>query len=249
MKKVIVPLAIYQSERIIPIYGIRSTYIQKLIKYNLLPVFVAPVMNRKQIEEVYNFCSGVYFIGGEDFNPSIYGQKKHPKTVVTEGKRDGLEIWLLRKALKDRKPFLGICRGIQALAIADGGSLIQHIPDKFPNENHNRNKSYDDLLTSMKHPVLIEKDSRVYKLINRQKVLVNSYHHQAVDQPGNNLRIVGKSEVGVTEILEHEDRNYFCIGIQSHPEAEKSIFFEKIFQEFARECKVAGKIAEKIAGD
>lgn len=205
------------------------------MRYNLLPIFVSPVMSWAQIEKIYHLCQGVYFIGGEDFDPLLYGQKKHPKTVVTEKKRDVLEIKLLKKTLKDRKPFLGICRGIQALAIAAGGSLIQHLPDEFPGENHSPNHCYDDLLTSQKHLVFIEKDSRVYKLIKQRKVTVNSYHHQAVDQPGESLRIVGKSPAGVVEVLEHEDGNYFCIGIQSHPEAEESGSFEKIFQEFARE--------------
>lgn len=229
------PLSIYQSERVIPIYGIRPTYIQKLTKYNLLPIFVSPSMGWVQIEEIYNLCQGAYFIGGDDFSPSLYGQKIHPKTTVTEEKRDDVEIRLLKQILKDRKPFLGICRGIQALAITSGGSLIQHIPDKFSQENHNPNKCYDDLLTSVKHTVFIEKDSKVYKLIKQRKVMVNSYHHQAVDRPGKDLRIVGKSPAGVAEVLEHEDGDYFCIGIQSHPEAEESGFFEKIFQEFAKE--------------
>jgi putative glutamine amidotransferase len=228
-------MAIYQNERIIPIHGIRPTYIQKLIKYNLLPIFVSPSMSWVQIEEIYKLCDGVYFIGGEDFNPSLYGQKKHPKTMATEKKRDSIEIRLLKQALKDRKPFLGICRGIHALAIACGGSLIQHIPDRFPKENNNPNKCYDDLLTSAKHPVFIKKDSKVYKLIKKREAMVNSFHHQAVDRPGKGLRIVGKSPSGVVEILEHEDADYFCIGIQSHPEAEENSPFEKIFQEFAKE--------------
>lgn len=235
MKTVIVPLATYQNERLVPIYGIRSTYIQKLVKYDLLPIFVSPLISRKQIEEIYRFCDGAYFIGGEDFDPKLYGQGKHSQTLATEGKRDDLEIWLLKKILKDKKPFLGICRGIQALAIASGGKLLQHLPDKFSGENHNPNKNYDDLLTSVKHIILIGKESRIYKLINKQKILANSFHHQAVDQPGKGLNIVGKSEAGVIEILESKDRDYFCIGIQSHPEAEKNGFFEKIFQEFARE--------------
>lgn len=233
MKKVLMPVAIYQDNPIIPIHGARPTYIEKITKYNLIPIFVDPLMSWKMIDELYEMCDGAYFIGGEDWNPKLYGQKKHKKTFVGEQTRDEIELPLLKRILKDRKPFLGLCRGGQGLAIASGGTLIQHIPDKFPGENHNPNKIYDDLLTSPKHKVIIDKQSKTFSVIKKGEIMVNSYHHQAVDKPGKNIRIVGKSPAGVTEIIEHEDKNYFCVGFGCHPEAENKEFSERMFKEFA----------------
>ena len=102
-------------------------------------------------------CEGLYFIGGEDWSHWLYADKKHPETFEAEIERDHIEIDILKRALKDRKPVLGICRGSQGLAIASGGTLIQHLPDMYPEENHNPNKNYDGLLFNPKHEVLIER--------------------------------------------------------------------------------------------
>lgn len=233
MKKVIVPMAIYRDNPLIPIHGARPTYIEKLIKYQITPLFVTTLMKWSQIEEIYKLCQGAYFIGGDDFDPALYKQKKHPKTFIGEPERDILEIKLLKKILKDKKPFLGVCRGMQALAIASGGSLIQHLPDIFPKENHNPNKSYPDLLKSKKHQVNLKSESKTSKLIKKNKLMTTSYHHQAVKEAGNGMVVVGTSPQGVIEAIEHQDKNYFCLGVQCHPEAERNGDMEKIFKAFA----------------
>ncbi len=246
MLKVLVPMEIHQDNPLIGIHGARPTYIEKLIKNNLMPIFISPLSTQKMINEAYNMTSGVYFIGGEDWNPALYGQKKHPKTFVGEPERDKIELPILKRALKDKKPFLGLCRGSQGLAIATGGTLMQHVPDAFPTENHNPNKTYDDLLTSARHDILIDPTSKAYKIMKIKKTKVNSYHHQAVDTVGNTLRVAAKSPAGVTEIIEHIDPNYFCMGFECHPEADKNGPFEKIFAEFAKEIKKYAKFKKTI---
>lgn len=234
MKKVLVPFEIHFDIPLVPIHGARSTYIKKLTKYKLFPIFVSPLMTKEMIMEAYNLCDGVYFIAGEDISHSLYTNKKHPETVETEVERDLIEIPLLQIVLKDKKPFLGICRGGQGLAVASGGTLIQHLPDVYPDENHNPNKKYNELLDSPKHEIRIKKDSKIYRILQMDSIMVNSYHHQAIDNPGTNLEIVGTSPAGVTEIIEHTDPNYFCFGVQSHPEAEENSFMENLFYEFAK---------------
>src|SRR5258708_4686119 len=233
MKKVLVSTAIYRDNPITPIYGARVSYIKKLTKYGLLPIFVTPNMTQHMITELYDMCEGVYFIGGEDWDPAVYHSLKHPKTVVGEPERDIIELPLLQLTLQDKKPFLGICRGGQGLAIAAGGTLIQHLPDKIPSENHNPNNIYDDLLTSQKHPVVIDKKSKIYKIVKKGRVLVNSFHHQAIDNPGEKMKIVGTSPGGVVEIIESADSDYFCFGVNSHPEAIENSFLEELFKAFA----------------
>ena len=237
MKKVLVPLEIHQDNPTIGIHGARPTYIQKLIKYNLDPIFISPLETKEMINEKYSMCDGAYFIGGEDFDPSLYGEKKHKKTEVLEKIRDNIEIPLLKKVLYDRKPFLGLCRGGQGLVIATGGTLMQHIPDNFPEENHNPNNNYDDLLTSTKHPIIVEENSKLYEIIKKKNVMVNSYHHQAAKILGEQLRVSATSPAGVIEVVEHKDPDYFCFGIESHPEVDDESFFEELFIAFANSIK------------
>ncbi len=239
MKKILVPLEIHQDNPIIGIHGARPTYIKKLVKYNLEPIFVSPLETNKMINEKYNLCAGAYFIGGEDWDPALYKEKKHPKTEPLEKIRDKIELPLLKRILKDRKPFLGLCRGGQGLVIATGGTLIQHVPDFYLQENHNPNACYDDLLISQKHPIRINKNSKFYRIIKKEKIMVNSYHHQAAKTLGKMLRVAAESPAGVIEVIEHKDPNYFCFGIESHPEAEENSFFENLFIAFARAVKSA----------
>lgn len=235
MTHVLVPMETFLSDRQIPVYGALGSYLQKLSKYNLLPLFVGSNMKQIAIDEIYQLADGVYFMGGGDFDPKYYGQKKHEKTAVTENLRDQLEVALLKRTLKDKKPFLGICRGCQALAIVSGGTLIQHVSDVVHHTDHalTRNQSYDDLTTQKKHPVIVEKTSKVYKLLKKDKIMVNSGHHQAVVAVGENLLMSGRSQDGIVEIIEHIDPDYFCFAVQSHPEVEEKGDLEPLFATFA----------------
>jgi putative glutamine amidotransferase len=240
MKKVLVPMAVQLQEKTIaPLHFTRATYIKKLVKYGLMPVFVSSIMTERMLIEAYEECGGVLFVGGTDFNPDLYCRPRHEKTEVSEPARDSLELFILQRAVAERKTFLGICRGCQALAIVSGGTLHQHLPDTVKNEDHGigEGKTYDDLLTNQKHSVVIDEDSKFIHLVGSPKVLVNSGHHQSVDDAGKDIRIVGRSPEGVAEILEHTDPNYFCYGIQSHPEAEEESFFESVFEAFADAVK------------
>lgn len=238
MKKILVPLQIFKDNPKFPTDAMEQIYTRKLMKYDLLPIFVSSVMTQEAIDELYELSNGLYLAGGEDWDPALYNQKKHEKTEIKEAERDKLELPLIKRALNDKKPILAICRGAEGLAIADGGSLVQHIPDKFPEEVHMDPKiSYYDLPLAPKHPVKIIKSSKVYKLLEKDKIMVNSYHHQSIDNPGAHMRVVGKSPAGVVEIIEHEDSKYFCIGIQSHPEMEENSFVEPIFEAFANVIK------------
>lgn len=218
-----------------PVYGTLSSYIQKLSKYNFLPLFVCPSMTQQAIDEIYNLSDGVFFMGGSDFDPSHYNEKKHKKTIVAEHNRDQLEIALLKRVIQDKKPFLGICRGCQALAIVSGGSLIQHVPDVVGHTRHSlkREQSYEDLIIN-KHSVLVEKESKIYKLLKKDRIITTSGHHQAAATVGKNFRISGKSEDGIVEIIEHTDPSYFCFAIQSHPEVEEKGNLEPLFAAFSK---------------
>lgn len=153
MKKILVPLATQKNEHntLAPLHYFRATYIQKLLTYNLVPLFVTTLMPKEMIDELYNHSDGIYFIGGTDFHPSTYGEHPHPKTDANDPERDALELYVLKKTLADKKPFLGICRGCEALAIASRGNLYQHLSDIFPEENHVLSPFYNDYTNGRKY--------------------------------------------------------------------------------------------------
>lgn len=232
MKKVLVPLAIKPENEWLKTYMARSTFVDKLLKYNLLPLFVAGGTPHTGVDELYDLADGAFFMGGSDFDPALYGAEKDPATQAIEPLRDEVEIYLLKKLLADKKPILAMCRGYEGLNIASGGTLLQHVQNTY-DEEHYQAKSYLNLRTSPKHPVKIEKDSKIYALMQKEEVMVNSAHHQAIDKVGNGLKIVGVSPAGVPELIESTDPNYFCMGVQCHAEAEEPSFLEPLFKAFA----------------
>lgn len=233
MKKVLVPLAIKPENDWLSTYLARSTFVQKMLKYNLLPLFVAGGTPHQGVDELYNLADGAFFMGGSDYDPALYGAEKDAATEAIEPLRDEVEMYLLKKLLKDKKPILAMCRGYEGLNIASGGTLVQHVQDKF-SEDHSQAKTYVDLRTAPKHVVKIDTDSKIYELMQQEEVMVNSAHHQAIDKVGSGLKIVGVSPAGVPELIESTDPTYFCIGIQAHAEAEEPSFFEPIFAAFAK---------------
>lgn len=242
MNKVLVPLAIRKINDTYstPIHFAFETYIQKLVKYKLEPIFVSSLFSQVMVDEVYKLCKGVLCIGGSDFDPTHYGQTTHSETKPGDAKQDMLEIGLIKRALVDKKPFLGICRGCQALAIANGGTLHQHIPDIVFDEKHTlpEQGNYNDLVEGKNtHSILIDKKSKIYSLLRQDTIQVTTAHHQAVDNPGKDLAVSGRSPKGVTEIIEHIDPKFFCFGIQSHPETEENGSLEPLFYSFAEAIK------------
>lgn len=251
LRKVLVPLAVKSltENSIARLHFIRETYLKKLVGNNLIPVLVAETMSKEMIAELYNECCGVLFVGGSDFAPKYYNQEPHEKLDASESKRDILELDILKRLLDDKKPFLGICRGCQALAIAAGGDLLQHIPDLNLSETHmaqftDRSMTYEDLITVEKHEVIIDRESKAFLILNKNRVKVTSAHHQSVMNPGRNMKISGVSPSGITEIVEHTDPEHFCFGLQCHPEAEAGDM-EVFFKRFAEAVYSYSKIEEK----
>lgn len=211
--------------------GIKNTYITKLDEFKVLPIFASGHMNKSTIDDLYDLCDGVLVPGGKDLNPKLYGQEAHPKTGMLDLKTDDLDLYLINKTLNDGKPFLGICRGAQALAVACGGTLIQHLPD-VTEETHgaSEEKSSDKVFENPHHSVIIDRKSKTYGVIKKDRITVISRHHQAIDNPGS-LHVSGKSPGGIIEFVEHPSLPYH-LGIQGHPELDNSLdmLFESLFE-------------------
>ena len=149
--------------------------------------------------------------GGGDVAPERYGARRHPRTYGVQEQRDRFEIELVRAAADRDVPVLGVCRGIQLINVALGGTLVQHVPD-VGGADHMR----DDALDQCIHDVLLAPGSQLSALYGRDRLSVNSLHHQAVDRPGPGLRVAATALDGTVEGIESDDGR--ILGVQWHPE-------------------------------
>lgn len=160
---------------------------------------------------VLDRIDGLILIGGADVGPAHYGAEPHPTTDAPRVERDASELMLCRGARARDLPLLGICRGMQVMAVAHGGSLIQDLPDAgFGLAHRERPGEFTE------HPVRLAEGSRVADIYSTTAIVTNSSHHQGVADPGT-LTPTGWSEDGLIEVLEAPEAR-FAVGVQWHPE-------------------------------
>lgn len=207
-----------------------------------LPV-VLPPLHGDAVEPLLEHLSGVCLSGGPDLAPESYGEERHPQLGPTEDDVDRFELALARAAWKRELPLLAICRGAQALNVARGGTLVQHLPDLDDQSIDHRQRAAGEELT---HEVAIDPGSLLGRVMGAGSVKVNSFHHQAVGTLGRDLQIVARAPDGVVEGIEAPGRGY-VLGVQWHAEClayrrEQAALFEALV-EAARERADAGAAA------
>lgn len=189
-------------------------YVQAIVRAGGAPVVLPPI-GRDALETLIDRLSGVCLPGGPDLDPSIYRESPHPRLGPTEPEIDVFELALLHAADERGLPVLAICRGAQALNVARGGSLHQHLPDAVEGDVEHRQTEPDSVPT---HAAEIAPRSVLARTLALREVAVNSFHHQAVSRLGRGLRAVAWAPDGVVEAIEaSEDR--FVVGVQWHAEA------------------------------
>ena len=178
-------------------------------------------------------ADGLLLLGGEDVAPDRYGEAdRHCERINPQ--RDAFELALLRSALRKDLPILGICRGIQILAVALGGTLCQDLPAELP-RGRSRVIHRGPRHTDSRHRIVLAKDTMLARLIGCDRVLVNSHHHQAVLALPPGMRVAARSADGVIEAIEHPDKK-FVLGIQWHPERWPRESSEAILRGFLAVC-------------
>ena len=169
--------------------------------------------------DVLESLDGIVFTGGGDIDPAHWGAVAHPATEADKT-RDAAEIMLMRATLEAGLPVLGVCRGMQVMAVATGGSLHQHLPDVIGHERHRAAAGTDPLAANAsdygRHDVLVDARSRAHDYFGRS-LTVNSFHHQAVADPGEFVPVGWCPEDQVVEIIQHPAQE-FALGVQWHPE-------------------------------
>lgn len=200
-----------------------------------VPVAVPP-MEGESIEALLEHLAGLLLTGGPDLDPSFYGADPHDELGPVDRSVDAFEIAVCRHADGQGLPILGICRGAQVLNVARGGTLHQHLPDLGPGIVEHRQIEPGHRTT---HEVRVAPDSRLARTTGGGPVMVNTFHHQAVERTGISLRPVAWSSDGIVEAIESED-GPFALGVQWHAEtlveeAEQLALFELLVQA-ARQC-------------
>ena len=179
-----------------------------------LPMIFPFTEDRQELDQLVRICDGFLFTGGQDVSTALYRETPLEGLVTTCEKRDVMEGIVLEKALKADKPILGICRGIQFINVALGGTLYQDIPSQHPSETeHQQHAPYDIPV----HDVMIIKDSPLHKCLNVDRLSVNSCHHQAVNQLAPCLEPMAVSTDGLIEAVFMKDKTYLW-AVQWHPE-------------------------------
>jgi putative glutamine amidotransferase len=169
--------------------------------------------------DVLDALDGLVLAGGADIDPASYGEARHRCTINTRPERDAVEIALARGALERDLPLLGICRGMQLLNVACGGTLIQHLPDDVGHTDHRRSLGSFD---NADHDVRLAEGSLAARAAGELRHATKSHHHQAVDRLGEGLVATGWSVLDdLVEAIELPDRA-FALGVQWHPEVDRS---------------------------
>jgi putative glutamine amidotransferase len=164
-------------------------------------------------EQLLAMLDGLILAGGSDVDPATYGAEPHPETRGTNADRDRFEVALARAALERDMPVLGICRGMQMLNVACGGTLVQHL-DEVQTHRHTPGAFGD-------HEVELDNDSLAARAAGESQVSVKSHHHQGIERVGDGLRVTGRSAGdGVVEAIEVPDRQ-FALGVLWHPEEDQ----------------------------
>ena len=187
-----------------------------------VPVLLPP---SDGITAVLPRLDGLILAGGSDVDPALYGAQADPQTGPVYQIRDHAELDLCRQALVAGLPLLGICRGLQVINVALGGTLIQHLPDLVGNDSHSpRDDAYD------RHDVAVEPGTRLAAILGQPRVSVPTHHHQAIERLGAGLVATAWTDDGVIEAAEFgpqaavsigagaHAREPFMIGVQWHPE-------------------------------
>lgn len=164
--------------------------------------------------QLLDVLDGLLLAGGPDVDPVRFGADPHPEVVVRRD-RDEAEFALLDEALRRDVPVLGVCRGMQVMAVQAGGTLVQHLPDLHGEDRHRGGSG-----VFSEHPVHVQAGSLAASLLGHE-LTVNSYHHQAVDDPGR-LAVTGRADDGTIEVVELPTKR-FALGVQWHPEAMEDL--------------------------
>ncbi len=203
------------TRRHVTLISQNASYVQCVIDAGGVSLPIPPTLPDAMLREIYEDLDGLLLAGGVDMGPALYGEPPHARLGRQDPARDHVELELTRWALADGLPLFGICRGIQMLNVAAGGSLYQDISSQVEGAlQHPNGKAPRDAIT---HTVRVTPGSKLHAILGEAEVGVNSLHHQAVKRIAAGFIVTAESPDGLVEAMEGVDQP-FCLAVQWHPE-------------------------------
>jgi putative glutamine amidotransferase len=192
---------------------VNAAYTAALARAGLIPVVIPP-LPASAASAILDGVSGLLVTGGEDVAPSRYGEAPHP-TVEPHEERDEIELALVTESHRRKLPTLAICRGIQVVNVALGGSLVQDIPSQYTTAlDHDPDDSRDARV----HEVRVDPNSRLSQALGTDRLMTNSFHHQALARVSSELCVTARAPDGIIEGAESASPDWWMLAVQWHPE-------------------------------
>ncbi len=198
-----------------PLTSLQHSYLNAIVQAGGVPVPIPSMLPDEDFLDLYSRLDGILFSGGGDVSKKYFNGSDHPRIGEVDNGRDTTEITLMRTAVNDGKPVLGICRGAQVMNIALGGTLYTHIPAQLKGAVDHDYPG--DLRQVIVHPVNVDETTRSAEIFGETLLNVNSLHHQGLKDIAPSLRVAGHAPDGLVEVVEIPDHPY-AIAVQWHPE-------------------------------
>jgi putative glutamine amidotransferase len=216
---------------------INSGYIDVIIQSGAVPLLLPLNADAATTEHLLSLVDGVLLSGGQDVHPSYYKEEQHPLLGVTARQRDEHELLIVRTAYKEKKPMLGICRGLQLINIYFGGTLYQDL--SLHSDTSKAGHSLDYLPDPTLHSVEIVPETLLHRILGTPSIMTNSYHHQAVKDLAPGFKVAAIAEDGVVEAIEGNSLDSWIIAVQWHPEVmvAKCPEMKRLFETFIQQAK------------
>ncbi len=221
---------------------VNEVYTEAVKRSGGTPILLSPV-SPDEAPRILDRIDGLVLSGGGDIDPSFYGGKLHDDMYAIDPRRDEFEFALVREAQRRRMPTLAICRGLQVLNVALGGSLIEDIPSEVGSTDHSiRGPEVVDCHQTVR----IEEGTLVAAAIGSTEACVNSIHHQAVRAVAPGMRAAGWTSDGIIEVLDPDDHAWPLLAVQWHPEylaANDDEASLALFMELVKQARIAARTA------
>jgi putative glutamine amidotransferase len=202
---------------------VNTAYLRAIQAAGGIPVLLPPQLDAEALATLWDRLEGLVLTGGGDIDPARFGETRHAATDEVSPARDALELDLVHRALEDDVPLFAICRGVQVVNVALGGSLYQDIADQYGDAagskrtplRHSQTEPRDRPTHAVK---VMGEGTRLATIVGALELAVNSMHHQAIKTLGRGLREVAWAPDGIIEGVELADGDRFVVGVQWHPE-------------------------------
>jgi putative glutamine amidotransferase len=227
-----------QSSTGLPQYSITQAYTSALANADACPCLIPLDLTNAALDALLPRLDGLLFSGGGDVQPETYGSQPHPLVSEVDVNRDRIEIYILKYAVENRLPFLGICRGLQVINIALGGSIYEDILDQHPHAIQHQ-QSRIQPRNFLAHAIQVDKTSLLRRILGKGSVLVNSLHHQGIKDLAPGMKASASAPDGIIEAIELPSHP-FGLAVQWHPEwLQEHESMRSLFREFVRACHKA----------